>query len=141
MRRFLFLLAGLALAVGGFAAIAALAADAPAGPSTTVPGSPGYNCSHGASNEPCRPDPSTNGKDCDDHGAARGNEDHCGPGTTETHTTTTETGHTTTTETGHTTTTETGHTTTTETGHTTTTETGHTTTTETDHTTTTQTGH
>jgi hypothetical protein len=122
MRRFLFLLAGLVLAVGGFAAITAVADDGPAGPPVTVPGSPGDDCSHGASNAPCRPDPSTNGKDCDDHGAARGNEDHCGPGvttTTETHTTTTETGHTTTTttDTGHTTTTDTGHTTTTQPGH------------------------
>ncbi len=127
MRKFLFLLAALALAVGGFAAVTAVAGPTD-GPSSTVPGSPGDDCSHGASSAPCRPDPSTNGQDCEDHGAARGNEDHCGPGTT------TETGHTTTetTTTGHTTTTtDTGHTTTTtDTGHTTTTtDTGHTTTT------------
>jgi hypothetical protein len=121
MRRFLFLLAALALAVGGFAAITALA-----GPPSTVPGSPGDNCSHGASSEPCRPDPSTNGKDCEDHGSARGNEDHCGPGTTTAPPPppTTTTGHTTTTtDTGHTTTTV--PTTTTDTGHTTTTQPGH----------------
>jgi len=64
---------------------------------TTVPGSPGDNCSHGNSNKPCKDDPQPGkGKDCDDHGKARGNEDHCKnttttPTTTETTPTTTTT--------------------------------------------------
>jgi LPXTG-motif cell wall-anchored protein len=41
-------------------------------------------CNHGNSNQPCKPDPSTNGKDCDPHGNNGGvNEDHC-LGTTST---------------------------------------------------------
>ena len=47
------------------------------GSPTTVPGSPGDDCSHGNSGKDCRPDPNQNGKDCEDHGNARGNEDHC----------------------------------------------------------------
>jgi len=43
----------------------------------TNPGSPGDDCSRGNSNQECRDDPSENGKDCEDHGKARGNEDHC----------------------------------------------------------------
>src|SRR5206468_1346947 len=68
------------------------------GPPTTVPGSPGDDCSHGNSGSDCRPDPNQNGKDCEDHGNARGNEDHCDqvdtpttPETTTTSTTTTTT--------------------------------------------------
>lgn len=35
-------------------------------------------CDHGATSQPCRPDPSDNGKDCDVHGNHGGiNEDHC----------------------------------------------------------------
>src|SRR5438876_1061104 len=56
--------------------------------STTVPGSPGDDCSHGNSSTDCRPDPNQNGKDCEDHGNARGNEDHCDPATTTTNETT-----------------------------------------------------
>jgi hypothetical protein len=67
------------------------------GPPTTVPGSPGDDCSHGNSDKDCRPDPNENGKDCEDHGNARGNEDHCDSGGTTTTTTTTETTTTTTT--------------------------------------------
>jgi hypothetical protein len=77
------------------------------GPPTTVPGSPGDDCSHGNSGADCRPDPNENGKDCEDHGAARGNEDHCDAvdttTTTETSTTSTTTTTTTTTTTGTTT--------------------------------------
>jgi hypothetical protein len=61
------------------------------GPPSTVPGSPGDDCSHGNSGKDCRPDPNENGKDCEDHGNARGNEDHCGPATTTTTTPTTTT--------------------------------------------------
>jgi hypothetical protein len=94
------------------------------GPPTTVPGSPGDDCSHGSSGKDCRPDPNQNGKDCEDHGNARGNEDHCdqtGPTTTTTETTTTDpttTSQTTTsqTTTSATTETETGQTTTTNPG-------------------------
>ena len=59
------------------------------GPPSTVPGSPGDDCSHGNSGKDCRPDPSENGKDCEDHGNARGNEDHCTQVATTTTTTTT----------------------------------------------------
>ena len=79
------------------------------GPPTTVPGSPGDDCSHGNSGSDCRPDPNQNGKDCEDHGNAKGNEDHCDQsGTTTTDTTsTTETTTTNTTTTVTSTTTET----------------------------------
>jgi hypothetical protein len=49
---------------------------------TTTPGSPGDDCSHGSNTVPCRPDPNQNGKDCEDHGNAKGNEDHCNQTTT-----------------------------------------------------------
>lgn len=91
----------------GLGIVAAVAAQ----PSADNPGSPGDNCSHGSSNTPCKPDPQPDrGKDCEDHGRARGNEDHCLDETT-THTTTdthTDTTHTDTTDTH----TDTGHTTT-----------------------------
>ena len=46
-------------------------------------------CDHGATGKPCRPDPSSNGKDCLEHGNHGGiNEDHC-LSTTSTSTTTT----------------------------------------------------
>ena len=61
------------------------------GPPTTVPGSPGDDCSHGNSGKDCRPDPNENGKDCEDHGNASGNEDHCDQVDTPTTPTTTET--------------------------------------------------
>lgn len=76
-------------------------------PQTTVPGSPGDDCSHGNSGADCRPDPNEHGKDCDDHGNARGNEDHCDAVETTTTTPTTETTTTTTTTTATTTTTNT----------------------------------
>ena len=64
-------------ALGGVAA-----AGAQPGPNN--PGSPGDNCSHGNANKPCKDDPQPyRGKDCLDHGKARGNEDHCGPGDEE----------------------------------------------------------
>lgn len=59
------------LALGGVAAVAAQ-------PGPNNPGSPGDNCSHGNANKPCKEDPQPDrGKDCLDHGVARGNEDHC----------------------------------------------------------------
>jgi hypothetical protein len=67
------------------------------GPSTTVPGSPGDDCSHGNTGKDCRPDPNENGKDCEDHGNAKGNEDHCDQADTTTTTETTPTTETTTT--------------------------------------------
>ncbi len=88
----------LALACLSLAALGAAAAFADSGSGN--PGSPGDNCSHGSSDTACKDDPSTNGKDCDDHGNARGNEDHCGPATTtneETTSSTTSTNSTTTT--------------------------------------------
>jgi hypothetical protein len=83
------------------------------GPPTTNPGSPGDDCSHGNSGDDCRPDPNQNGKDCEDHGNASGNEDHCDQaGTTTTDTTstteTTTTDETTTSQTTTSTTTKTG---------------------------------
>jgi hypothetical protein len=93
------------------------------GPPTTVPGSPGDDCSHGNSGSDCRPDPNQNGKDCEDHGNARGNEDHCdqtGTTTTDststTETTTTDPTTTSQTTTSTTTETDTGQTTTTNPG-------------------------
>jgi hypothetical protein len=93
------------------------------GPPTTVPGSPGDDCSHGNSGKDCRPDPNQNGKDCEDHGNARGNEDHCdqtGTTTTDststTETTTTDPTTTSQTTTSTTTETDTGQTTTTNPG-------------------------
>jgi hypothetical protein len=69
------------------------------GPPTTVPGSPGDDCSHGNSGSDCRPDPNQNGKDCEDHGNASGNEDHCDQADTTTTDTTSTTETTTTTST------------------------------------------
>jgi hypothetical protein len=93
----------LALAVTfGLGLVAAVAAQ----PGPNNPGSPGDNCSHGNSNQLCKPDPQPDrGKDCLDHGNARGNEDHC-LDTTDT----TDTTHTDTTDTTHTDTTDTTHT-------------------------------
>ncbi len=79
------IVAAMALALGG------LAAAGFASPPPSNPGSPGDNCSHGNSNQPCKEDPSPNGKDCEDHGKARGNEDHCDGTTTTTPTETTPT--------------------------------------------------
>jgi hypothetical protein len=109
------------LLTAGFGASAALAAphaSQPNEPPPTVPGSPGDDCSHGDAGEDCRPDPSENGKDCDDHGNARGNEDHCDQAvtTTPTSTSTTTSTTTTTTTTATTATTTTPSTTTTTTG-------------------------
>jgi hypothetical protein len=79
------------------------------GSPTTVPGSPGDDCSHGNSGKDCRPDPNQNGKDCEDHGNARGNEDHCDQAQTTTTVPTTTNETTTTNQTTTTTTkTETG---------------------------------
>jgi hypothetical protein len=78
-------LVGLLLAgVGVSAALAAPDAPNAGGPPSTVPGSPGDDCSHGKSGTDCRPDPNENGKDCDDHGNAHGNEDHCDQAATTT---------------------------------------------------------
>src|SRR5215212_1279942 len=116
-------LALLGLLVAGIVASGALATPgtpAAGGPPSTVPGSPGDDCSHGNSEKDCRPDPNENGKDCEDHGNARGNEDHCeqAPITTTTSTTndtstTTSTSTTTTTSTSSTTSTDSSTTTTT----------------------------
>lgn len=81
-------LAGLLIAgVGASAALATPGTPNAGGPPPTVPGSPGDDCSHGNSGKDCRPDPSTNGKDCQDHGNASGNEDHCDQASTTTTTT------------------------------------------------------
>ena len=76
--------AALAVALLGFAASFALADPGNGnGPPATVPGSPGGVCSQGASDKPCRPDPQpSHGQDCEDHGAAKGNENHCAGATT-----------------------------------------------------------
>jgi hypothetical protein len=61
------------------------ATDKPPSPpgQTSNPGSPGDDCSHGNSNQPCKPDPQPgHGSECDDHGNASGNEDHCANTTT-----------------------------------------------------------
>jgi hypothetical protein len=92
----------IALAIVALAAgvVASSAFADPPGPPSNPPGSPGDNCSHGNSDKPCKPDPQPeHGQDCDDHGRARGNEDHCGPGETTTSTTTETTPTTTTTPT------------------------------------------
>ena len=84
-RGILIIVAALFVALG---AVAAVAAD----PGTDNPGSPGDACSRGASDQDCRPDPQPeHGQDCDDHGVARGNEDHCGPTETPPETTPDET--------------------------------------------------
>jgi hypothetical protein len=116
-------LAGLLVAgVGASGALATAGTPAAGGPPSTVPGSPGDDCSHGNSDKDCRPDPSENGQDCDDHGNARGNEDHCEQApTTTTDTTTTNTTTTTTTTGSSTTSTSSSTTTTTSSGGSTTT--------------------
>lgn len=84
-------LAGIVLA-GFFVAQMATAQGSPPPTSTTTPGnsgnnpgSPGDDCSHGNSDKACKPDPQpTHGTECDDHGNASGNEDHCLGGTTST---------------------------------------------------------
>jgi hypothetical protein len=78
-RGILTILGAILVALGGVAAVAADPGNGN-GPPATVPGSPGDDCSHGNSGKDCRPDPQPeHGKECDDHGNARGNEDHCGP--------------------------------------------------------------
>jgi hypothetical protein len=123
-------LAGLLLAGIGASAALAMPSDNGNGAPTTVPGSPGDDCSHGNNGKDCRPDPNQNGQDCDDHGNARGNEDHCQastptttttPSTTQTTTTTPTTTKTTTTTPSTSTATTTPTTSTTSTGSTTTT--------------------
>src|SRR5262249_62350478 len=102
------MLAGLLVAGIGTSAALASASNPNGDPPSTVPGAPGDDCSHGNNGKDCRPDPSTNGKDCEDHGNAKGNEDHCLSTTTTPSTSTdhTTTDHTTTdqTTTAHTTT-------------------------------------
>jgi len=132
-------LAGLLLAGIGASAALAASGNNGNGPPTTVPGSPGDDCSHGNSGKDCRPDPNQNGKDCEDHGNARGNEDHC-QASVPTTTTTTTTPTTTTTTTQTTTTTPTTSTTTQTTTTTPSTSTTATTTTTTPTTSTTPTG-
>src|SRR5437870_6107887 len=80
---FRFLTLAVLLAAGVFTSVA-LAEKPPAPPGqTSNPGSPGDDCSHGNSDQPCKPDPQPgHGSECDDHGNARGNEDHC-QGTTD----------------------------------------------------------
>jgi hypothetical protein len=97
MKHLRIILLALAIAVAGYMTTAAIGAKPPAPPGqTSNPGSPGDDCSHGNSGQECRTDPSTNGADCDDHGNARGNEDHCAPAgsTTTTSTASTTTGST-----------------------------------------------
>jgi hypothetical protein len=71
------------LAAGVFTSVA-LAGKPPSPPGqTSNPGSPGDDCSHGNSDKPCKPDPQPgHGSECDDHGNASGNEDHCAATTT-----------------------------------------------------------
>jgi hypothetical protein len=71
------------LAAGVFTSVA-LASKPPSPPGqTSNPGSPGDDCSHGNSDKPCKPDPQPgHGSECDDHGNASGNEDHCAATTT-----------------------------------------------------------
>jgi hypothetical protein len=136
MKRAATILVLVGLALLGFWSVGYAARVTTVAETVSVPGSPGDNCSHGGNTVPCRTDPSTNGQDCEDHGNASGNEDHCAPTTnqttqstttsattgTTTHSTTTQT--TATTATTHTqTTATTGTTTTTVTHPTTTTET------------------
>jgi hypothetical protein len=103
------LLAGL----GVSAALASPGAPNAGGPPSTVPGSPGDDCSHGNSDKDCKPDPQPgHGQECDDHGKASGNEDHCDGVTTTTTPSTTETTPSTTTSTPNDTTTSTVTTTT-----------------------------
>ena len=62
----------LAVGVNVVAGVSALAS-----PPSDNPGSPGGQCSQGNSGATCVPDPSENGQDCEDHGVAQGNENHC----------------------------------------------------------------
>jgi hypothetical protein len=97
-------LAGLLVAGVGVSAAVASPGQPGGGNTSTVPGSPGDDCSHGKSDKDCKPDPQPdNGKDCQDHGNARGNEDHCADASS----TTTSTPTSTTTSTSETTSTET----------------------------------
>ncbi|HEX5468410.1 MAG TPA: hypothetical protein VFW80_05125 [Gaiellaceae bacterium] len=78
--RKLFVMAALGLLLAAGVTAAAFAT-----PGNNNPGSPGGTCSHGASDKPCKDDPQpAHGQDCDDHGVAHGNEDHCAPGDTTT---------------------------------------------------------
>ena len=78
--------------LGVSAALASPGTPNAGGPPSTVPGSPGDDCSHGNSDQDCKPDPQPgHGQECDDHGNASGNEDHCDDVTTTTTPTTTET--------------------------------------------------
>jgi hypothetical protein len=91
MKKFLWLAAPLVLALGvmagGMTGLAASAAPPPAPPGQG-------DCSHGNTGKECKPDPSTNGKDCEQHGnngVGGVNEDHClatTPATTTVDTTT-----------------------------------------------------
>jgi hypothetical protein len=130
MKRAAAILVLVGLALLGFWSVGYAARVTTVAETVSVPGSPGDNCSHGSNTVSCRTDPSTNGQDCEDHGNASGNEDHCAPTTNQTtqsttHGTTTST--TATTQTTHGTTTST--TATTQTTHTTPTTTTQTTTT------------
>lgn len=94
MKKLLWLASPFVLALGvmagGMPGMAASAAPPPAPPGQG-------DCSHGNTGKACRPDPSTNGQDCDTHGKngiGGVNEDHClatTPGTTTDETTTDET--------------------------------------------------
>src|SRR6476469_5626729 len=77
MKKLLWLSAPLVLALGvmagGMTGLAASAAPPPAPPGQG-------DCSHGNTGKECKPDPSTNGKDCEQHGnngVGGVNEDHC----------------------------------------------------------------
>jgi cobalamin biosynthesis Mg chelatase CobN len=93
MKKLLWLAAPLVLALGvmagGVTGLAASAAPPPAPPGQG-------DCSHGNTGKECKPDPSTNGKDCEQHGnngVGGVNEDHClatTPATTTVDTTTTD---------------------------------------------------
>ncbi len=95
MKRAAAILVLVGLALLGFWSVGYAARVTTVAQTVSVPGSPGDNCSHGGNTVPCRPDPSTNGQDCQDHGKAAGNEDHCT--TTATTSATTQTTHHTTT--------------------------------------------
>jgi cobalamin biosynthesis Mg chelatase CobN len=95
MKKLLWLAAPLVLALGvmagGTTGFAASSAAPPAPPGQG-------DCSHGNTGKDCKPDPSTNGKDCDIHGnngVGGVNEDHClvatTPATTTDETTTNQT--------------------------------------------------
>jgi hypothetical protein len=76
MKKFFWFAAPLVLALGVLASggTSVFAAGPPGSPPGQEP------CSHGNSGKDCRPDPSTNGEDCDAHGnndVGGKNEDHC----------------------------------------------------------------